>query len=187
MTEPMGQAVPDGAPGFDALLKPPEYWRLRDRLIRIFARRGCEVPEDLADETISRVLGRLPDIAESYEGDPVLFVLAVARNVHREYLRRPRTVPWLELDKVTGITQEESSARERASDCLDACLSRLSPTDGRLIREYYRDDEARKIDRRKALAMEQGMEMNTLRVKAFRIRARLARCVFDCSKKRDEG
>jgi hypothetical protein len=35
--------------------------------------------------------------------------------------------------------------------------------------------------------MEQGMEMNTLRVKAFRIRARLARCVFDCSKKRDEG
>ena len=43
------------------------------------------------------------------------------------------------------------------------------------------------IDRRKALAIELGIEMNTLRVKAFRIRTRLAACVFDCSKKADEG
>jgi hypothetical protein len=43
--------------------------------------------------------------------------------------------------------------------------------------------QARKIDRR-TLAAELGIAMNTLRIKAFRIRQRLSACVFDCAKKR---
>jgi DNA-directed RNA polymerase specialized sigma24 family protein len=86
-------------PAFDALLNPPEFGKLRGRLVRIFARRGCFIPEDLADETISRVLGKLPQIAESYEGDPLRFIHAVARNVYREYGRRPRTVPLEDWDQ----------------------------------------------------------------------------------------
>jgi DNA-directed RNA polymerase specialized sigma24 family protein len=182
MTDAVRPALPAQALAFDALLRPPEYRRLRGRLIRIFARRGCSIPEDLADETISRVLGRLPEIADSYVGDPLLFILAVARNVQREYSRRPRTVPWDERDRPPESPENEVWVRERTSACLESCLSKLDAADERLIREYYRYDGSAKNDRRRILAEEMGIALNTLWVKAFRIRQRLAGCVFDCSK-----
>ena len=168
---------------FDALLNPPEFGRLRGRLVRIFARRGCSIPEDLADETISRVLGKLPEIAATYEGDPLRFIHAVARNVYREYSRRPRTVPLEDRDRVPETSWDEVSSKEEAHECLESCLSKLNEGDRRLIREYYRYDKLAKIDRRKTLAAELGMAMNTLRIKAYRIRQRLSGCVLDCAKK----
>ena len=170
-------------PAFDALLSPPEFGRLRGRLVRIFARRGCSIPEDLADETISRVLGKLPEIAATYEGDPLRFIHAVARNVYREYSRRPRTVSLEDRDQFPKTSWDEVSSKEEAHDCLESCLSKLNEIDRRLIREYYRYDKLAKVDRRKTLAAELGMAMNTLRIKAFRIRHRLSGCVLDCAKK----
>ncbi len=184
MTDAVRPALPVQALAFEALLRPPDYRRLRGRLIRIFARRGCGNPQDLADETISRVLGRLPEIADSYVGDPLHFVLAVARNVHREYSRRPRTVPLDELDRPPEGPANEVWAREETSECLESCLSTLEAADGRLIREYYRYDGGAKNERRRILAEEMGVGLNTLWVKAFRIRRRLARCVLDCCEKK---
>jgi DNA-directed RNA polymerase specialized sigma24 family protein len=151
--------------------------------VRIFARRGCSIPEDLADETISRVLGKLPEIAATYEGDPLRFIHAVARNVYREYSRRPRTVSLEDRDQFPKTSRDEVSSKEEAHDCLESCLSKLNEVDRRLIREYYRYDKLAKVDRRKTLAAELGMAMNTLRIKAFRIRHRLSGCVLDCAKK----
>jgi RNA polymerase sigma factor (sigma-70 family) len=170
-------------PRFDALLNPPEFGKLRGRLVRTFARRGCSIPEDLADETISRVLGKLPEIADSYEGDPLRFIHAVARNVYREYSRRPRTVPLQDRDQLPERSRDEVSSKEEAHECLESCLSKLNAADRRLIREYYRYDKLAKIDRRKTLAAELGMAMNTLRIKAFRIRQRLSGCVLHCAKR----
>jgi len=170
-------------PAFDTLLNPPEFGKLRGRLVRTFARRGCSIPEDLADETISRVLGKLPEIADSYEGDPLRFIHAVARNVYREYSRRPRTVPLRDRDQLPERSWDEVSSKEGAHECLESCLSKLNAADRRLIREYYRYDKLAKIDRRKTLAAELGMAMNTLRIKAYRIRQRLSGCVLDCVKK----
>jgi DNA-directed RNA polymerase specialized sigma24 family protein len=183
MTDALGPALRAAPPPFETLLRPPEYGKLRERLIRIFARRGCEIPQDLADETISRVLGRLPQISESYVGDPLLFILAVARNVYREYARRPRMVPFDDRDRQPDLRGDEVSRRERMSDCLESCLEELEPKDRRLIREYYRHDEASKIDQRRVLAKEMGLGINALWIRAFRIRQRLAGCVLDCSKK----
>jgi DNA-directed RNA polymerase specialized sigma24 family protein len=171
-------------PAFDALLDPPEFLKLRGRLVRIFSRRGCSIPEDLADETISRVLGKLPQIADSYEGDPLRFFHAVARNVYREHGRRPRTVPLEDWDQLPETSFEEVSSKEQAHECLESCLSKLNEADRQLIREYYRYDKLAKIDRRKTMAAELGIAMNTLRIKAFRIRQRLSGCVVDCAKKR---
>jgi RNA polymerase sigma factor (sigma-70 family) len=172
---------------FDDLLKPPEFERLRGRLVRVFARRGCTIPEDLADETILRVLGRLPEIAVSYEGDPVRFFHAVARNVYREYSRRPRTVPLEDGLHLPETSRDEASSKEEAHECLESCLARLNAGDRRLIREYYRYAKLAKIDRRKTLAAELGIPMNTLRIKAYRIRRRLQSCVLECAKKGPRG
>ena len=50
--------------------------------------KGFSDAEDLADETINRVAKRLPEIRESYVGDPVRYFHGVARFIIREMIRR---------------------------------------------------------------------------------------------------
>jgi RNA polymerase sigma factor (sigma-70 family) len=165
---------------FEDLWGPAAYRRLRGRLVRLFARKGCTCPEELADETISRVLARLPEISPTYEGDPIRFVHGVARNVFLEYSRRPRTVALDERIELGQRPDESDSPDEQALECLEQCLSKLQEPDRTLIREYYRYERREKIDRRMSLAAEAGIPINTLRVKAYRIRRRVAGCVQGC-------
>jgi DNA-directed RNA polymerase specialized sigma24 family protein len=172
-------------PSFDALLNPPEFENVRGRLVRVFARRGCSIPEDLADETIARVVGKLPEIAAHYEGDPLRFVYAVARNVYREFSRRPRTVSLEDQPPLEAASGDDALRGEETHACLESCLSKLDAGDRRLIREYYRYEKSGKIDGRRRLSMDLGIAMNTLRIRAYRIRKRLSLCVLDCAKKSD--
>jgi DNA-directed RNA polymerase specialized sigma24 family protein len=185
-SDELPQALPTGGRNspFDELLSPPEFAKMRGRLVRVFARRGCPVPEDLADETISRVLNRLPEIAAHYQGDPFRFVHAVARNVYREFSRRPRTVS-IEDHPLEAASGDEASTREVVHTCLEACLSELDSGDRQLIREYYRYEENGKAERRRRLAADLGIALNLLRIKAFRIRKRLSLCAHECAKKND--
>ena len=169
---------------FDQLLSSPRFEELRSRLIRIFARRGCAIPEDLADETVSRVLAKLPEIVPTYEGDPVRFFHAVARNVYLEYTRRPRTVPLEEDLDWRDPRGGETSSSEAKYECLESCMGTLGRDDRWIIGEYYRHRKGAKIDNRKELATHLGIGMNALRIKAYRIRRRLQDCVFACMKKR---
>jgi len=167
---------------FDQLLSSPRFEELRSRLIRIFARRGCSIPEDLADETVSRVLAKLPEIAPTYEGDPVRFFHAVARNVYLEYTRRPRTVQIEENLDWRDPRGDEASSSEAKYECLEGCMGTLSRDDRWIIGEYYQHRKGAKIDYRKALAAQLEIGMNALRIKACRIRRRLQNCVFECMK-----
>lgn len=70
------------------------YVAILQKLLKYFRSHGCISPEDLADETINRVIGKVPQLAPVYVGDPALYFFGVARNVHREYLRKSlSTVP----------------------------------------------------------------------------------------------
>lgn len=75
-----------------------KYEAIRLRLIKIFTCRGCQAAEELADETINRVIGRIVEIANGYRGDPALYFYGVAQKVFLEYSRkvrgRLRTCPW---------------------------------------------------------------------------------------------
>jgi len=172
---------------FDELLKSPRFEELRSRLIRIFARRGCAIPEDLADETVSRVVAKLPEIVPTYQGDPVRFFQAVARNVYLEYTRRPRTVPLEEDLDWRDPRGDQDSSDEARHQCLEACLSTLSRDDRWIISEYYLHRKGAKIDHRKSLASQLGIAMNALRIKAFRIRRQLQDCSFECLKTKSPG
>ena len=168
--------------GFHRLLTSPQYEKLRGKLIRIFARRGCQIPQDLADETISRVTEKVHEIAPTYEGDPARYFYGVARNVYLEYTRKPKTVPLEENRRWADVDDRERIRKERAHVCLEHCLGELSPDDRSLICEYYRYDKSAKIDHRKELAEGLGLGLNALRIKAYRIRQRLQLCVMSCCK-----
>lgn len=63
-----------------------KYEKIRQRLIRIFAGRGCFEAEELADETINRVTLKLPQFVETYIGEPALYFYGVADKIHHEWL-----------------------------------------------------------------------------------------------------
>lgn len=63
------------------------FQQIRRRLIRLFEWRGARFPDDLADETISRVARRLDDGVEIRSDDPFRYFCGVAHMVFKEVLR----------------------------------------------------------------------------------------------------
>ena len=61
------------------------YEAIRIHLIRYFLNNGLTDPEDLTDETVSRVAQNIDEIAGKYEGTPEVYFLSVARNVCRRW------------------------------------------------------------------------------------------------------
>ena len=167
---------------FDALLDwlAPEreqagqkYEEIRTRLIKIFTCRGCYEPEDLADETINRVINRLTEIQSHFQGDRARYFYGVANKIHLEYLRRKQ------LQHV-AVPEADSSRIEVEFKCLEACLNELSAENRHLVVQYYQLERKARIDQRKALAKEFGIKLNALRIRAHRIRATLQECVQEC-------
>lgn len=148
------------------------YEEIRRRLVKIFACRGCGEADLLADETINRVARRLPEFLDTYKGDPVSYFCGVAQKIHLEYLRR-KPAP------VVPVAQPDEEA-ERAYACLEICMAGLTPDNRRLVLQYYAEDKQAKVNHRKELADELGIAINALRIRAFRIRAALQRCVGEC-------
>ena len=149
------------------------YERIRWRLISILASRGCAVPEELADETIDRVARRVADIQDHYVGDKAIYFLGVMNNVHHEYLKRPKiSKPPEAVDDV--------ELKEKRHLCLDKCLDKLTANSRNMIEHYYAADKQAKIDLRKQLAAEFGVSLNTLRLRALRIREKLQICIEHC-------
>ena len=151
------------------------YEEIYRRLIKIFTCRGCREPEDLADETINRVVKRLQEIGDDYTGDPALYFYGVANKVHLEYLRRKPAVP-----APSPPPSEELEETEREYECLEHCISRLPPDSRELVLQYYQDEKGARINNRRDLAARLGIAVNALRIRAHRIRASLHECMLEC-------
>ena len=152
-----------------------KYEDIRRRLIKIFVCRGCDCPEDLADETINRVIRKVPEIAENYVGDPALYFCGVARYVHHEYLRE-------KPDLQPPPPADEPSRPDEEYECLEQCMKSLPTRSRELFLQYYQEDKRAKIELRKQMAEGLGIELNALRIRACRIRAHLQACVLECLK-----
>jgi RNA polymerase sigma factor (sigma-70 family) len=168
------------------------YEKIRQRLIRIFLGRGCFEAEDLADETINRVVLKLPQIAENYTGEPVLYFYGVAHKIHLEWLRKQKRIKQVPFEETKNSIQEiESETGDAAAaaeyECLETCLKTLSEDHRRLIVKYYRKEKSAKIENRKGLAEELKISVNALQIKASRIRANLKECVQNCVDERNSS
>jgi RNA polymerase sigma factor (sigma-70 family) len=160
-----------------------KYEKIRIRLIKIFTCRGCADADELADETINRVIAKLGQIVTTYSGDPALYFCGVANNIHLEYLRRRSTVAdstQLASYEYAPPQPQDAGEEDREYVCLEHCMERLSDENRRLVLEYYQEEKRNKINRRKQLADELGIGVNALRIRAHRIRSRLQECVIDC-------
>jgi hypothetical protein len=148
--------------------------KIRFRLIRIFACRGCGEPEDLADQSINVVCSRVDWLIENYQGDPALYFYGVAKRVFLDYLKKKRG---LEVLPPPPDTLE----MERRCSCLDQCMKRqLSEAERDLVLKYQEKEKREKIIVRKQLAEELGISINALRIRVCHIHARLKPCIERC-------
>lgn len=149
------------------------FRRCRLKLIKFFAWRHCEDPDNLADETISRLLKNVRADLEISSDNPYSYVYAIAVNVFKEYLRVKKKGAMLtQLDEAREIV-----VLPVTDDCKKQCFEQLSHDKRELLVHYYSGDEDRN-----EIASEQGLSLNALRLQVHRIKQGLRRCYEDCWK-----
>lgn len=163
------------------------YEDIRRRLLKLFASRGCPEADVLADETMNRVASKVQKVKETYTGDPALYFYGVAHNIHLEYLRKRRLHSQPRLPAGGPEGPESELVSELESACLDRCMQELSPPQREMILQYYQEEKHPKILHRKALAERLGVTVNTLRIRAHRIRASLRACMQHCLEQEGAG
>jgi DNA-directed RNA polymerase specialized sigma24 family protein len=149
------------------------YEQIRSKLIQFFSGRSHSEAEALADETINRVASRLGEIKNQVYGERSRYFYGVARKVQMEYLRRKQ--PQAPPESAT-----DSGRVEIEYKCLEECIAKLSPENRELVLGYYQADGREKINQRKLLAEKLGIAPNALRIRAYRIRAALQKCLEKC-------
>jgi hypothetical protein len=103
------------------------YVEMRRRLRDYFGRKNCRTPDDLADETLTRVARRLEEEGITRGDTPARYCYIVARFVFLEHLRETKAHPvvthaWLSREVSPGARSAESSHhhallhRKRASE-----------------------------------------------------------------------
>jgi RNA polymerase sigma factor (sigma-70 family) len=163
-----------------------KYQQIRESLERFFWWRGAAGYEDLADDTIDRVMMRISEGEQIRAGDPALYFYGVARNVLREHwaraARHAATTEQLEAEPAHDPAQVETETlgAERRHTCLDRCLETLLPETRNLLLRYYQDEKGGVSQSRQALADELGIGLNALRIRVHRIRCRIEPCVRRC-------
>jgi DNA-directed RNA polymerase specialized sigma24 family protein len=151
-----------------------EYERLRFRLSTFFSQRRCGFPDELADETINRVILKITE--ENIE-NKLAYCYGVARNVYLESLRKERS--HLDIDEVT-IAAKVPEEPSFSSECLDKCLAELSPESRTLILDYFSEVKLAKIELHRRISESFKMTQTALRMRVMRIKQKLKICVQEC-------
>lgn len=156
-----------------------KYLEIRNNLTRFFEWRGCSFPEDHADETINRMAKRVAEGEEilNYSG----YAIGVARMLLLEINKgRQREQSALaEIGAMPDVFVPTDDDESRLA-CLRKCLQTLSTDNRELILQYYQGDKGEKIENRKKLLERLKIPVNTLRMRALRLRERLQSCVEEC-------
>jgi DNA-directed RNA polymerase specialized sigma24 family protein len=158
------------------------YLEVRRRLELYFERKNCLCPDELADETLTRVARKLDEQGGIEQVTPLQYCYIVAKFVFLESLRAAGRGQTSLDDPLKAKTLSSHSAglfenQERRLDDLERCLTELPRNDQELIREYYHGQQREKIERRVALAARLGLSPNALTIRACRIRAKLEACM----------
>jgi RNA polymerase sigma factor (sigma-70 family) len=122
---------------------------------------------------------RLPELRETYLGNPSSYIHGMAKKVLFEYRRRRSNIVELEAS-VSGNPNTTDFENEKMYGCLELCLSNLSAPSRELILDYYSEEYTRNRSSRKDLAEKLGVSLSQLRVRMYRTRRTLETCVKSC-------
>jgi RNA polymerase sigma factor (sigma-70 family) len=171
----------------DVELAGRKYEQIHSVLSTVFRTNGFADAEGLADDTILRVIIKLPEIEKTYSGDPALYFSGVAWRICQESRRRQNLsrkvygeydyYQQLRASSQPDLDEESDDPRER---CFYKCLQGLKSDDCEMLLTYYRDEKREKINTRKRLAQRLGVTTGNLRVRRYRIYNSLLECIDSC-------
>ena len=156
-------------------------------LTKIFYGRGCVAAEELASETLDRVIPACQKVIDTYEGDPIIFCYGVAKNVYHEYTRNPPLDPLEDKNMPANNTEYYTKEKENTDieyKCLQKCLNKLPTNQRELITKYHSDSSKveEKKEKKRELERMFNISYRSLRVRAHRIRKKLYDCIERCKK-----
>ncbi len=163
------------------------YQLIRIKLIRYFEWQRCVAAEELTDETFDRVAKRIAQGQQLENLRGFLFGVArlVLKEFEREELRKQRAFATLpKSTEQVGSHDDDDEAQSRLN-CYKKCLKELSEADRDLIVAYCQPDGRPKKERRESLASKLGIKRENLRLRVFRVRGKLDKCVADCLKENE--
>jgi len=169
-----------------------KYQNLHRKLVKLFEWRGASCAEDLADETIDRVIRKLDEVDIRDVG---FYAVGVAQNVWRENQRAEIKKGSLEELPIGTLlvnpNEDEKQKSEKLQlaarlDCLDECMRILTTAEQSLVIGYYEKKKSENIRHRREMAEQLGISLGTLRVQAHRVRGKLAACVERCLAEPDQ-
>jgi len=155
-----------------------KYEQIRSGLVKFFEWRGCSFSQDHADETINRVARKL-DKGEELR-DVYSYVYGVARMQILEIQKVSAKQRAALTHLPTHAGTEELVDIEPRAECLKQCLTSLPPSSRDLMMRYYQGEKRIKIENRRRLAEALNISLDILRIRAFRLREKLAVCIDDC-------
>jgi len=157
-----------------------KYEQMRARLIYFFRRRRTRFPEDDADITLDRVCKKILEGEKIH--DLPAYCITVARFVFLECMRDVERRPRTDVDDFADLADrsQQDDNDGVCLDCLDGCLAKLAPDQREMILAYYAGEGREKIEGRKKLAKKLRIPLNTLRLRAFRLRDGLSGCIRSC-------
>ena len=157
-----------------------KYEILRLKLLKYFEWRNAAIPEELADETINRIARKL------HEGETIQnlngFIFGIARHLVEEQKKElsSKEAALRELPKTSM-----ARADDHRLDCCEKCLDCLSESDRDLIINYYSSDKRARIDEHKRTAAKLAISLNSIRLRIYRIKQKLEKCISECEAKHD--
>jgi DNA-directed RNA polymerase specialized sigma24 family protein len=80
-------------------------------------------------------------------------------------------------------TDEQSEIQTKQLKCLDECLAKFPDKKRKLLINYFDTDEKTLIPKRKHLAENLGINLNSLRIRISRLKTKLEKCTKDCCEK----
>jgi DNA-directed RNA polymerase specialized sigma24 family protein len=174
---------------FDALLAAldenreraaEQYEVLRHKLVNFFRWHGGAHPDELSDETLNVAARKLAE-GEQIRSIPV-YCLGIARNLLMDQARGRRREEAALGELLASGTPVPQPDQERLLESLEQCMLEIPEESRRLLLIYYGGEKRAKIEARKALAEQLGIPLNALRIRAWRLRARLAGAVAERTK-----
>lgn len=162
-----------------------KYEKLRLKLVSYFVKRQCAAAEDLADKVLNAAMEHVLRQNVLLLGQPLPYIFGIARNVYRQYLNKQISfdgdIDWQRLS--FPDVSDETSEKERLSECLRNCLRAMKDHDRQLFLLYYLKKTEALDEYRIRLAEKFGLTINAMRLKMMRLRDQLRICITTCQQK----
>ena|SRR5687767_1269404 len=169
--------------------------RCREKLIRRFILEFRDDAEDLANETLKRVLRDLERDKTQLTTSIEAFISGFATNIIHEARKQSsrRDVPLDDLaaeKEPCSMSPEElllaCSEEEDLRTCLKQCLDELHRSDREMLISYYDLEVAEKLKAaRQRIARSLGFTISQLRKRTFKLRKELEACIKNCVARRN--